>query len=201
MNKLVLVAFFAWLALSFAQQVQAPTPVEPTPQPMPTAQPQPEPLDLAPVVALPRPEKHAVAFLPLEPGHSKESVAFLVAPDGKIGTIPMVRLAEAAKAGYRPFTVQDLLAITNAVADEEKNLQRRIKELSEDYDALAARYNWLAEVSSTPQVQPQPAVNERQAMRAMLFQALLQRSIPSAPVRIQVRTMDCTKFPALCAGQ
>jgi hypothetical protein len=92
------------------------------------------------------------------------------------------------------------LAITNAVADEEKNLQRKIKELSEDYDALAARYNRLAEINSTPPVQPQPAVDQRQAMRAMLFRSMLQRAFPAPPLQIQVQTVDCNKFPALCVS-
>ncbi|HMD87027.1 MAG TPA: hypothetical protein VKO18_20240 [Terriglobia bacterium] len=112
----------------------------------------------------------------------------------------MANLGDAYKAGYRPFTVADLLAITNAFADEEKNLQRKTKELSEDYDALAARYNRLAAINSAAPVQPQPAVDERQAMRAMVFQSLLQRAFPAAPLRIQVQTVDCNKFPALCVN-
>jgi hypothetical protein len=139
-----------------------------------------------------------VAFLPLDKGN--ESVAFLVAPAGKLGTLSVRNLAAAYKSGYRPFTVADLLAITNAVADEEKNLHRRIKELSEDYDALAARYNRLAAINSATPVQPQPAVDERQAMRAMLFRALLQRAVPAPPLQIQVQTVDCNKFPALCVN-
>jgi hypothetical protein len=139
-----------------------------------------------------------MSFLPLVKGN--ESVAFVVSPAGKLGTIPMHNIGQAYKTGYRPFTAADLLAITNAVADEEKNLQRKIRELSEDYDALAARYNRLAKINSTPPVQPQPAVDERQAMRAMVFQSLLQRAFPAAPVRIQVQTVDCNKFPALCVN-
>jgi hypothetical protein len=154
--------------------------------------------DVAPLANLPRPEIYAVSFLPLVKG--TESVAFVVSPAGKLGTLSMQSIFEAYKTGYRPFTVADLLAITNAIADEEKNLQRRIKELSEDYDALAARYNRLAAVSSAPAVQSRPAVDERQAMRAMLFQALLQRTMPAPPVQVQVQTVDCTKFPALCVS-
>jgi hypothetical protein len=171
---------------------------EQAPQPA-TAQVQTEPLELAPVAALLHPERYAVAFLPQDKGN--EGIAFLVTPAGKLGTLPIRNLAAAFNAGYRPFTVADLLAITNSVADEEKNSQRRIKELSEDYDALAARYNRLAVINSTPAVHPQPAVDERQAMRAMVFQSLLQRTFPTAPVRIQVQTVDCTKFPALCVGR
>lgn len=203
MKKLMLVALLLWLGVTWGQQAPPVSTGEGNmpPQTVPTAQAQTEPPELAPVVALPHPEKHAVAFLPMEPGHSKESVAFLVAPDGKIGTVPMARLGDAARAGYRPFTVADLLAITNAVADEEKNSQRKIKELSEDYDALAARYNRLAQVNSAPPVQPQPAFDERRLMRAMLFQSLLQRTFPAPAMQIQVQTVDCTKFPALCVGR
>ena len=99
------------------------------------------------------------------------------------------------KAGYRPFMVSDLLAVSNAVAGEESNLQKRLRELSEDNDRLAARYNRLAAINSASQVQPQPTVDERQAMRALLFRALLQRAFPPAPSQIQVQTVDCTKLP------
>jgi hypothetical protein len=162
------------------------------------AQFQTEPLKLAPLADIPHPEWYAMSFLPLVKGN--ESVAFVVSPAGKLGTIPMNEIAQAYKTGYRPFTAADLLAIANTVADEEKNLQRKNKELSEDYEALAARYNRLAEINSTPSVQPQPAVDERQAMRAMVFQSLLQRSFTAAPVRIEVQTVDCNKFPALCVN-
>ncbi len=199
MHKLLLAVLFALPGFVWAQEVQPPAPPQAASQPTPApAQTNTESLDLAPVVELPHPETYAVSFLPLVKGN--DSMAFVVSPSGKIGTTSMFNILQAYQTGYRAFTVADLLAITNAVADEEKNLQRRIKELSEDYDALAARYNRLAEVNSTPQVQPQPAVNERQVMRAMLFQALLQRSIPTAPVRVQVQAVDCSKFPALCVG-
>jgi hypothetical protein len=145
-----------------------------------------------------------VAFLSIEPG--KESVAFVVGPDGKALVVPMAKLAEAAKAGYRFFTVGDLLAVTNAVAEEESNLQKRFKELSDDYDALAARYNRLAAVNAATPVQPQPvivqsqpAIDERQAMRAVLFQALVQRAFPTRS-QIQVQTVDCTRLLALCVN-
>ena len=63
----------------------------------------------------------------------------------------MAKLAEAFKAGYRPFTVADLLAVTDAVAEDETKLQKRYKELSEDYDALAARYNgWRPSMPRLP---------------------------------------------------
>jgi hypothetical protein len=110
----------------------------------------------------------------------------------------MSSLGDVAKAGYRPFNVADLLAITNAMADEERNLQRKVKELSEDYDALVARYNRLAAVNAATQVQSQPVINERQMMRGALFQSLLQRAVPQTPIQMQVQTVDCTKFPALC---
>ncbi len=157
------------------------------------------PLKMQPVAELPEPEKYAVAFLPILTGDP--SFAFLVAPDGKIGTIPMSRLGEATKAGYRPFNVADLLAITNAVAQEEKDLQRRITELSDDYSALVARYNRLAAINAVAVVAPLPTINERQIMRAMAFQSLLQQMSPEriqVQGTVQVQTMDCTKFPALC---
>jgi hypothetical protein len=118
----------------------------------------------------------------------------------------MEDIAVAYKTGYRPFTAADLLAIVNSVVDGEKNTQRRLKELSEDYDALVSRYNRLAAINSAPVIQsqaaaqPQPAVDERQAMRAMLFQSLLQRTFPAPPSRVQVQTVDCTKLPALCVN-
>lgn len=162
------------------------------------AQAETEPPDMALVAELPHPEKYAVAFLPVKPGD--EGFAFLVAPNGRVGTVPMAKLGEAFKAGYRPFTVEDLLAVTNAVAEDETKLQKRYKELSEDYDALVARYNRLAAVQAATPVQAQPAVDERQVMRAVLFRALLQRAFPPLPSQILVQTVDCTKFPALCVS-
>ncbi|MBZ5562610.1 MAG: hypothetical protein LAP13_09320 [Acidobacteriia bacterium] len=187
-------------ATAWAQQAPpvAPQGAGSTAQPSTPSQTQGDAIELAPVANLLQSENYAVAFLPIE--KSKDSFAFMVSPSGKIGTIPMARLGDAAKAGYRPFTVADLLAIANAVADEEKNLGKRFKELSEDYDALAARYNRLAAVNAAAPVQPQPAVDERQAMRAMAFRALLQRAFPPPATRIQVETVDCTKFPALCVN-
>lgn len=190
MKTPVLLALLVPLGVACGQQA---------PQQVPqAAQIQAEPLGLAPVADLPHPELYAVSFLPLVKGN--ESVAFVVSPGGKLGTISMHDIAQAYKTGYRPFTVADLLAITNAVAEEEKNLQRKIRELSDDYGSLAARYNRLAAINSAPSVQSQPAVDERQAMRAVLFQSLLQRAFPAPPVQIRVQTVDCTKFPALCAG-
>jgi hypothetical protein len=142
----------------------------------------------------------AVAFLPLEMGHSNESVAFLVAPDGKVGTVPIAKLGPALKSGLRPFTVRDLLAIANAMAEEEDVLRKRYKELSEDYEGLVARYNRLAQISSAILVQPQPPVDERQLTRAMLFRSLLQRTIPKPPIQVQVQSVDCSKFPSLCVS-
>jgi hypothetical protein len=198
MKGLTFFALLLSLNVAWAQQTPpASTPGTSTQQQAPaTAQAQAVPPELAPVSDQLHPEKYAVAFLPLDKGN--ETVAFLVKPNGKAGTLPMHNLTEAFNAGYRPFTVADLLAITNAVADEEKNLQRKIKELSEDYDALAARYNRLAAINSARLVQSQPVFDERQAMRAAFFRALLQRSFPPPATQIQVQTVDCTKFPALC---
>jgi len=192
--------FLYWFGIAWAQQTP-PVSTEQVNQPQPTpptAQAQTAPPILAPVSDQVHPERYAVAFLPLDKGN--EGVAFLVTPTGGAGTLPMHNLTEAFKAGYRAFTVADLLAITNAVADEEKNLQRKIKELSEDYDALAARYNRLAQINSATPAQPQPVFDERQAMRAMVFRSLLQRAFPAPPMQIQVQTVDCNKFPAFCVN-
>jgi hypothetical protein len=85
---------------------------------------------MALVAELPQPEKYDVAFLPVKPGD--ESFAFLVAPNGRVGTVPMAKLAEAFKAGYRPFTVADLLAVTDAVAEDETKLQTRSRRATTD---------------------------------------------------------------------
>jgi hypothetical protein len=196
MKRLTVLAFLLPFAGAWAQQTPPPpTPGAASQQQIP-ARNQSGPPELAPVSELSHPERFAVSFLPLDKGN--EGIAFLVAPNGKAGSLPIRNLAEAFNAGYRPFTVADLLAVTSAVADEEKNLQRRIKELSEDYDALASRYNRLAAINSSAPVQAQPVFDERQAMRAGLFRALLQRSFPPPPSQIQVQTVDCTKFPAFC---
>jgi hypothetical protein len=161
---------------------------------------------LSPLVQLPHPGLYAMSFLPISEG--SESMAFVISPDGQLGTIPMRQVGAAYRTGYRPFTAADLVAIASSVADEEKNTQRRLKELAQDYDALVARYNRLAAINSAPAVQPQPAVqaqpgvDERQAMRMMLFQSLLGRALPAPATRVQVQqqTVDCTKYPALCVN-
>jgi len=86
------------------------------------------------------------------------------------------------------------------ISEEEANLQKRFKELSDDYTGLAARYNRLAAVSAANRVQTRPAVDERQAMRLMLFQNFLQRAFPAPPNQVRVQTVDCAKFPALCVN-
>lgn len=198
-----LISLILVLTASASATAQAPQPVNSDPLPPPQVETGPR---LAPLVELPNPEIYAVSFLPIVRGN--ESVAFVISPTGQLGTIPMKDIAVAYKTGFRPFTAADLLAITNSVADDIRNTQRRLKELSDDYDALVARYNRLAAINSTPSVQPrpatqpQPAVDERQAMRLMLFQSLLQRTFPAPPARIQVQqqTVDCTKSPALCVN-
>jgi hypothetical protein len=199
MKTLIIALLLVCFGIASAQQAppDAPGEVNPPPQTAPTGQAETAP-NLAPVAGLLQPERYAVAFLPLDKGNV--GVAFLVAPDGRLGTLPIRDLTAALKGGNRPFTVADLLAIANSVADEEKNSQRKIKELSEDYDALAARYNRLAAINSANSVQPQPAYDERQAMRAMVFRSLLQRTLPAPPMQIQVQTVDCGKFPALCVN-
>jgi hypothetical protein len=118
-------------------------------------------------------------------------MAFVISPTGQLGTMPMKDILVAYKTGYRPFTVANLLALTNYVLDDVKDKDRKLKELSEDYDALVARYNRLAAVNSAPIIQTQaaapaqPAIDERQAMRLMLFQSLVQRSSP-APYQLQM---------------
>lgn len=161
-----------------------------------TVQIQAEAPELTPLVSLSQPEKYGMAFLSFESG--KEGLAFMVTPEGKIGTVPLSRLADAAKAGYRPLTVADLLVIINGVSEEETTLLKRFEELSDDYNGLAARYNRLAAVSSVTPVQVRQSVDERQAMRLMLFQNVLQRALPGPPSQVQVQTVDCTKLPALC---
>lgn len=200
MKTLTIALLLLCFGIAWAQQTPTGATVEVNPpqQAPSAAQVQTEPLELAPVSEQLHPERYAVAFLPLDKGN--EGVAFLVTPNGRAGTLPTRRLGEAFKAGYRPFTVADLLATANALADEEKNLQRKVKELSEDYDALAARYNRLAAIDSANTVQPQPAYDERQAMRAMVFRSLLQRALPAPAMQIQVQTVDCNKFPALCVN-
>ena len=167
MKTLTVALLLLCFGIAWAQQMPpgAPGGVNPTQQTPATAQAQTVAPELAPVADLPHPERYAVGFLPLD--KENEGVAFLVTPASKLGTLPIRDLAKAYKARYRPFTVADLLAITNSIADEEKNSQRKIKELSEDYDALAARYNRLAAINSAQPAQAQPVVDERQAMRAM----------------------------------
>ncbi|HMD87026.1 MAG TPA: hypothetical protein VKO18_20235 [Terriglobia bacterium] len=85
MKRLTVLAFLLSFGVAWGQQTPPASTeqVNSPPQTPPAAQVQTEPLELAPAADLPHPEMHAVAFLPLQPGHSKESVAFVVAPNGK----------------------------------------------------------------------------------------------------------------------
>jgi hypothetical protein len=79
-----------------------------------------------------------------------------------------------------------------------QQLQRKLDDLTADYEAIVARYNRLAAINSTPPVQVQSGPDNRQVMKMLMLQSLFQRR--PAPLPIDVRTMDCTKFPALCVG-
>lgn len=197
----IFASFFCLYAVAIAQTAAPPNGATLRP---PSAAGEVSPL--LPLHELPHADIYAVSFLPIAAGN--QSMAFVVSPSGQLGAIPMKDVPVAYRTGYRPFTAADLMAIANSVADEEKDTERKLKELSEDYDALVARYNRLAAINSTPVVQslpaaqPQPTVDERQAMRIMLFKSLLTRAFPGPAVRVQVQqqSVDCNKNPALCVN-
>ena len=54
-----------------------------------------------------------------------------------------------------------------------------------------------AKINSSSTVQPQPLVDERQAMRAIVFRSFLQRAFPDSPLLVHVQTVDCKKFLTL----
>jgi hypothetical protein len=142
------------------------------------------------------PLNDAVMFVP--PAVGQEGWLFARSPDGSTGVIPVSKIKEAFSAGYKPVTIGEVLDSFSADAKLVQSLQSKLADLTSDYDALVARYNRLAAVNATPLVQPQPTSDNRELMRSMLLRSLFQR--PPAPIQVDVRTIDCTRFPAVCVG-
>jgi len=127
-------------------------------------------------------------------------LGFFRAPDGTAAAIPVSEVKQAMDAGYRPVTFGDMVQTIDNYAKTIQDQQRRLDDLTSDYNALVARFNRLAAINSTtPAVAParSQADDEKRAMRLMLFQSLLSRSAP-APPPVRVQVTDCTASPALC---
>lgn len=143
------------------------------------------------------PIENAAVFVSPKPGG--ETLAFFVTPDGSSAFVPVSEVQKAFEAGYRPVTFGDFLRAAQNDSKIMQDQQKRIDQLTGDYNALADRFNHLAASSQAPvPVRPSPAADdEKRAMRLMLFQSLLSRTAPTPPpTRIQVT--DCTAYPSLC---
>jgi hypothetical protein len=162
-----------------------------------TEQPKPQASALHPVTEI-RPGD-AVMFV----SHEKGSVGYVIwrTPEGGLALLPANETTAAAVAGYRIVTASEFLDAIGLTVKSLQETTKRLDALTSDYNILAERFNRLAALNSTTAVptQPAPAVDERQAMRLMLFQSLLSRTVPPPPVKVQVT--DCTKYPALCTHQ
>jgi hypothetical protein len=125
-------------------------------------------------------------------------LGFFKAPDGTAVGIPVTEVKQAMEAGYRPVTLGDMTQVIDNYAKAIQNQQKQLTDLTSDYNALVARFNRLASINATtPAVTySPPQVDEKQAMRLMLFQSLLSRTAPQTPVRVEV--IDCKAYPALC---
>jgi hypothetical protein len=142
------------------------------------------------------PNGDAVLFV--SPQIGGKSFGFFRAPDGTAAAVPVSEVKDAMDAGYKPVTFGDMLQVIDSYAKTIQDQQKKLNDFSSDYNALVERYNRLAAISSTPAANyaASQANDERRAMRLMLFQSLLSRTTPQAPVRIEVT--NCTAFPALC---
>jgi hypothetical protein len=139
-----------------------------------------------------------VLFVSPQPGG--KSVALFKVPDGTtLAAVPIPEVKQAVEAGYKSVTFGDLAEVLDNYAKTIQDQQKRLNDLSSDYNALVERFNRLAAINATtpaPSYTPSQE-DEKRAMRLMLFQSLLSRTAPAPPpTRIQVT--DCTAYPALC---
>lgn len=140
------------------------------------------------------PSNNAVLFVAPEIGG--KSFGFFKAPDGTAVGVPVLEVNQAMQAGYKPVTLGELTQGIESYVKTIEQQQKQLSELTSDYNALVVRFNRLAAINSTTPAATYapPHIDERQAMRLMLFQSLLSRTAP--PARVQVT--DCTAYPALC---
>lgn len=129
-----------------------------------------------------------------------KSVALFKTPDGTaLAAVPISETKQAFDAGYKAITYGDLIEGIDNYAKTIQDQQKRLNDLSSDYNALVERFNRLAAINATTPAQSYTPSqeDEKRAMRLMLFQSLLSRTAPAPPpTRIQVT--DCNAHPALC---
>jgi hypothetical protein len=144
------------------------------------------------------PNANAVLFVsPLPAG---KSVALFKTPDGTaLAAVPIPEVKLAVEAGYKSVTFGDLVEVLDNYAKAVQDQQKRLNDLSSDYNALVQRFNRLAAINTTTPAQSYTPSqeDEKRAMRLMLFQSLLSRTAP-APPPTRIRVTDCTAYPALC---
>ena len=152
----------------------------------------PAPLHVAQSIPL----NNAVLFV--APQIGGPTFGFFKAPDGSAAGIPVMEVKQVMEAGYKPVTFGDMTQVIDSYVKALQEKQRQINDLTADYNALVLRFNRLAAINSTtPAASRPPAqIDEKQAMRLMLFQSLLSRTAPQQPVRVEVT--DCKAYPALC---
>jgi hypothetical protein len=142
------------------------------------------------------PLDNAVLFV--APQKGGPSFGFFKAPDGSAAGIPVMEVKQAMDVGYKPVTFGDMTVVIDSYVKAVQEQQRQINDLTADYNALVLRFNRLAAINSTTLASPRPPtqMDEKQAMRLMLFQSLLSRTAPQQPVRVEIT--DCKAYPASC---
>lgn len=142
------------------------------------------------------PNENGLLLVSPIPGTGK-NLALMKTPQGGVTGVPITEVRIAIDAGYKPFTAGDLIASLNEYAAAIKEQQKKLGDISSDYNRLAERYNRLAAVNSGPAVVAQaPPVDVAATMRLMMFQSLLSKNPNPQPVQVQVT--NCNAQPALC---
>jgi len=144
------------------------------------------------------PPENTVLFV--SPRKGGLTVAFFTTPDGSAVVVPVNEVQQAFQAGYRPVLVADLLRAAGTYMQAIQDQQKKIDDLTAQYNVLVGRFNQLAAANrmDSSTYAKQQAADEKREMRLMLFQSLLARTAPPTQVQMQVQTANCTAYPALC---
>jgi hypothetical protein len=144
------------------------------------------------------PPENVVLFV--SPKLGGQGWGFMTAPDGTAVVVPINETRAALESGYRPVLVADLLRAVDTYTQTIQDQQKKIDNLTGQYNDLAGRFNQLAAANrmDPSTYAKQQAADEKRGMRLMLFQSLLARSAPPTQVQMQVQTTNCSAYPALC---
>lgn len=144
------------------------------------------------------PKDYLVALLPIPPKSEGKWIAKTL--DGSLKILPISSLDKEWEKGNTPVTLLGLIETEQNLLGQIELLQKKVKNLEDDYSLLVARYNRLASINSSPAIVQAPPP-QRSNTSDVLTQYLLFRSLirtPTTRMQMDLRVSDCTRFPALC---